>query len=155
MAQTARNLIDAMLKDGKVTQTEMAKDLGITRQALGVRFKKDNFTVDQLFKIADRCGFEIYAVRKDSLDAIQARVGGTIHLKKMIGGVMFDTSKADCICGSPRVAGCYFELYKQDGKYYLASSHALYIGMEDSAVEISEVNAMRFCEQCGHLDKFR
>lgn len=71
------NVIRKILKDcedagKKVTQVELAKVLGTTRQSFSNKMARDTFTVDDLVKIADYLGMQVvlkgkneYVIKKE------------------------------------------------------------------------------------------
>lgn len=56
---SAANAIKKYLDKKGMTQTELAKALGITRQNLSNQMSRDNFTLKELYKISRVLGFEI------------------------------------------------------------------------------------------------
>lgn len=77
MVKIFANVIRKILKDcedegKKVTQVELAKVLGTTRQSFSNKMGRDTFTVEDLVKIADYLGMQVilkgkneYVIKKE------------------------------------------------------------------------------------------
>ncbi|MDE7423959.1 MAG: helix-turn-helix domain-containing protein [Lachnospiraceae bacterium] len=77
MVQIFSNIIRKILKDcedagKKVTQVELAKVLGTTRQSFSNKMSRDTFTVDDLVKIANYLNMQVilkgekeYVIKKE------------------------------------------------------------------------------------------
>lgn len=61
------NEIKKIMKLRKMTQVELAKKLGIKQDNLNHQFKRDNFRINDLQKIAEilNCEFKAFFVLKD------------------------------------------------------------------------------------------
>lgn len=56
---TATEVIKERLKELNMSQVELAEALGITRQNLANKLKRDNFTAQELYKISTILKFDI------------------------------------------------------------------------------------------------
>lgn len=77
MIKIFANVIRKILKDSedegkKITQVELAKVLGTTRQSFSNKMSRDTFTVDDLVKIANYLGMQVvlkgkneYVIKKE------------------------------------------------------------------------------------------
>lgn len=57
----------AISKDKKVTQLEMAKTIGISKQNFSNKVQRNTFSPDELISIAEMLGMELAFIDKDAI----------------------------------------------------------------------------------------
>lgn len=62
---TAAEVIKQILKDKDISQVDLAEKTNTTRQNLGNKFNRDNFSSLELVEIADTLGMELLFKNKD------------------------------------------------------------------------------------------
>lgn len=61
-----KETLKILSKNKKVTQAEMAKTLGISKQNFSNKIQRNTFSPDELVKIADELGMELAFIDKGS-----------------------------------------------------------------------------------------
>lgn len=63
-------IIKDILKSKKMSQTDLAKAMGSTRQNLNNKMSRDNFTIKELFQITQILDSEIFIKEKNGIEHI-------------------------------------------------------------------------------------
>ena len=93
-------LRDALEAKG-YSQREFAKKMGWTPQNFSQRLKKNSFSAEEWRKMAYMLGYEVRLVELESgIEFESRRKGHGRRVRQVIKGVLYDTHKADMLCGN-------------------------------------------------------
>lgn len=116
-----REYVDALMTAGRKTDEEVARAIGMTPRMFRMRYKKDNFTLNQFWAICNACNIEVrFIVKRNGADVFDEAEGEGRHVRKLVNGVIYDTDHAAAISNDFSTGGNR-ELYRDaDGNYFFA-----------------------------------
>lgn len=120
---TASEMVRSALAEAGKTQKELAEFMGWSPQNLSGRLKNDTLTFDELNKALGFVGYSVKMVSSTGSELLDLVNSGSPRVVQMVGGVTYDTGKAESLCTSKEHPDdkLYMELFKdQSGAYFLA-----------------------------------
>ena len=125
MSEILKDALDAK----GYSQREFAKKMGWTPQNFSQRLKKNSFTAEEWRSMAYKLGYEVRLVELESgIEFESRRKGHGRRVRQVVNGVLYDTHKADMLCGdfyrdgiNEYIDGMAFELYVDCfGRFFVA-----------------------------------
>lgn len=125
MSEILKDALDAK----GYSQREFAKKMGWTPQNFSQRLKKNSFTAEEWRNMAYKLGYEVRLVELESgIEFESRRKGHGRRVRQVVNGVLYDTHKADMLCGdfyrdgiNEYIDGMAFELYVDCfGRFFVA-----------------------------------
>jgi transcriptional regulator with XRE-family HTH domain len=116
-------MVRSALAEAGKTQKELAEFMGWSPQNLSGRLKNDTLTFDELNKALGFVGYSVKMVSSTGSELLDLGNSGSPRVVQMVGGVTYDTGKAESLCTSKEHPDdkLYMELFKdQSGAYFLA-----------------------------------
>ena len=145
---SASDICKELIGKSKLTQKQVAEQMGWTEQSLSNRFRRKSLSSDEFIKMLEILGYEIEIVEAESKDEVKIRrkgVGKTV--KMMVGGVKYDTSKADALCHSDDSKDMFYEIYRDDDGRYFVVNYVKLAGGVNTITPIGEEDALRIIEK--------
>lgn len=145
---SATDICKELIGKSKLLQREVAEKMGWTEQSLSNRFRRKSLSADEFLKMLEILGYDIKIVEAESKDEVKIRrkgIGSTV--KMMVGGVKYDTSKADAICHSDESKDMFYEVYRDDEGRYFIVNYVKWDGGVNTITPIGEDDAIRIIEE--------
>ena len=123
----AREIIKAALKDCGATQADLAAAIGISPDTFSKKLLRDTLTASEFYRAADALGMRVSLHRKRTGQEVEPqkfRPGVMPSTSMMVGGVTFDTAKADAMCHTGCTDGITLELYRDYRRCYFVAIRA-------------------------------
>lgn len=143
------DIILAAIAEKRIAKGDIAKKMGWSSQSFSNRLKKNTIDADEWVKIAAILGYEVRMIEKTTgelYDVPNKGVGPKVV--KMINGVTYDTEKARAIIHTPRIFGCFHELYRLFNDGYFIVTYYDMEGADPAVTPISEEDAKVFIRDC-------
>jgi len=120
----ANDIIKAALKKRGKTQKWLAESMGAAPDSLSKKLAGDTLLAAELIRALGLLGMEVAAADTDTGERLDARgrVAGVLpRTTMMVGGVIYDTAKADALCHTGEANCVTLELYRDyRGLFFLA-----------------------------------
>lgn len=112
---------DALEAKGK-TQKWLSGQMKQAPQNLNKKLLNNTISAQEFFDAAALLGYEIKMVESESNEELRGRKRGVgPRVRQMVGGVIYDTFKADALCHTLLTDGWFLELYRdENGRYFVA-----------------------------------
>ena len=118
-----------------VLHKDLAELTGKDYKYLSKKLSTNSMKAQEMVDIIQELGFEIKLVdrhREGQVVSIRHRGTGP-RVKRMVGGITFDTSKSDALCHSDVEDGRYMELHRdQEGRFFIV--HYSFWQKEDATI---------------------
>jgi transcriptional regulator with XRE-family HTH domain len=139
------------------SQRSFAKKLGYTPQNFSQRLKKNSFTAEEWRSMAYELGYEVKLVEMESgIEFESRRKGHGRRVRQVINGVLYDTYKADMLCGdffkdgaSEYTDGMAFELYVDYFGRFFVARYTEWENGSDSITTIGKEEAGKLYKKYG------
>ena len=150
-------LKDAMEAKG-YSQRAFAKKMGWTPQNFSQRLKKNSFSAEEWRKMAYMLGYEVRLVELESgIEFESRRKGHGRRVRQVIKGVLYDTYKADMLCGNfyydgehEYTDGMAFELYVDSFGRFFVARYTEWADGSDSITTIGKEDAGKLYQKYGN-----
>ena len=131
----ASDIVEDALQRRGVLQKELAERVGQDHKYLSRKLTTNSMKAQELIDLIHELGYEIKLVdRQGSGQTVSVRRRGTgPRVKRMVGGVTFDTAKADALCHTDVEDGRYMALYRDpEGRFFIV--HYSFWQKEDATI---------------------
>lgn len=146
---TVSEMINQAIKAKNVQKKDVAAKMNWSQQNFANRLANGTIDAEEWKKIAKILGYEIQMVDLSTNAILKPRRASGPRVVKSIEGYTYDTDKADALCRTPKIAGSWFELFKDiaSGQFFTVA----YLETSGSAcmATISKENAKQFYDDCG------
>lgn len=147
---TPAEIIKDLLSKSEIQQNELGEKMGWSEVAISNRLKRDAFSAKSFIEMLDILGYRIEIVGKETGRIERERRKGVgERIKMMVGGIKYDTAKADAICHSDTGECCFYELYRDDSGRYFVAQYANWNGGVNSISPIGEDDALKMMKMLG------
>lgn len=143
---TASEMVRSALAGAGKTQKELAEYMGWSPQNLSNRLKNGTLTFDELNKALGFVGYSVKMVSSTGSEPPDLGNSGSPRVVQMVGGVTYDTSKAESLCTSKETPDdkLYMELFKDPSGAYFLAYYQLWEGGYNCISPISKSAAKKF-----------
>lgn len=143
---TASEMVRSALAEAGKTQRELAEFMGWSPQNLSGRLKNDTLTFDELNKALGFFGYSVKMVSRTGDELPSLGNSTSPKIVQMVGGVTYDTSKAESLCTSRETPEdtLYMELFKDPSGTYFLAYYQLWEGGYNSISPICKSAAKKF-----------
>ena len=145
----AGDLIHAALREQGKTQKSLAEELGFSAQNFNNKLINDRLSAKEFFRILDALNMAVIVQDKDTGEEIRERKPGVLpRISMVVGGVRYDTHKADALCHASVLDGWTVELYRDySDRYFVVICPSW--NANSTITPCEESDAMRFLETHG------
>lgn len=118
----AGDMIKDALEAKGLAQNWLAEQMGQAKQNLNKKLVNNTITAQEFIEAAAIMGCRVALLETGSNEELKGRKRGVgPRVRQMVGGVIYDTYKADALCHTLPLDGWYMELYRdQEGRYFVA-----------------------------------
>lgn len=153
MSEILKDALDAK----GYSQREFAEKMGWTSQNFSQRLKKNSFTAEEWRDMAYKLGYEVRLVELESgIELESRRKGHGRRVRKAVNGVLYDTHKADMLCGdfyrdgiNEYTDGMAFELYVDCFGRFFVARYTNWENGSDSITTIGKEDAYKLYRKYG------
>lgn len=153
MSEILKDALDAK----GYSQREFAKKMGWTPQNFSQRLKKNSFTAEEWRSMAYKLGYEVRLVELESgIEFESRRKGHGRRVRQVVNGVLYDTHKADMLCGdfyrdgtNEYIDGMAFELYVDCFGRFFVARYTDWENGSDSITTIGKEDAYKLYRKYG------
>lgn len=153
MSEILKDALDAK----GYSQREFAKKMGWTPQNFSQRLKKNSFTAEEWRNMAYNLGYEVRLVELESgIEFEGRRKGRGRRVRQVVNGVLYDTHKADMLCGdfycdgiNEYRDGMAFELYVDCFGRFFVARYTDWENGSDSITTIGKEDAYKLYRKYG------
>lgn len=155
--KTMSEILSDALEAKGYSKRRFAKMMGWTPQNFGQRLQKNSFSAEEWRKMAYMLGYEIRLVELESGNEFEGRrKGHGRRVKQVIGGVLYDTYKADALCSDffldgehEYTDGMAFELYVDSYGRFFVARYTEWENGSDSITTIGKQDAGKLYKKYG------
>jgi len=145
-------VLDA-LRARSVTSKDMAEMMGVRPNTLSRKISENRLTANEFFFIAENLGYYVTLTDREGGNELKVRMRGTgRRVKRMLNGIIYDTSKADAVCHTTTENGWYIELYQDDQGRYFAAHYSTWEGADPFITVCPENEAKKLMQMYGDLE---
>ena len=146
----AKEIIEEALVRKDKSQRWLAAQLGVVSQNLNRKIVRNTLSAQELVDAAEVLGCRVALVDNSSGAELKPlRPGVGPRLRQVIGGVLYDTGKADAICHTEPIAGWFMELYQDRSGHYFVAHYTDWAGAQGHLSACGVEDAKRLCAVCG------
>ena len=132
----ASDIVEDALQLRGILQKELAERVGQDHKCLSRKLRSNSIKAQELIDLTHELGYEIKLVDcQGNGQTVSVRRRGTRgpRVKRMAGGIIYDTAKSDALCHTDVEDGRYMELYQDpEGRFFIV--HYSFWRKEDATI---------------------
>lgn len=158
MSQTVSDMLMKIMREKNIKKADIARHLGVTPAAVSGRFATNAWPAEVWMQVADFLGYDVVMQPKGSgaSSPVRVRQGIGPRLRRMTGKIIYDTSKSDAVCHTPKQDGWFIEIYRDNEGRFFAAHYTDWVGAENfiTPCEQDEAHRLYLAYGDGECDEF-
>lgn len=158
----SKEILEAVLRDTGTSKSAAAAKIGWLPQTLSNRLRMKTLRADEFLELMEALGVNITYTIKETGAVVRIRIPGAGRkVRKMVNGVIYDTSTASAISNNfyadgvnEYTDGMARELYKDNENRFFFAEYSSLEGVKDMIIPITANDAAEFIKKYGtEIDK--